>query len=229
MSTAVDWAGNVYVGDWSGLVRKVWAGNGGVTIVAGIGIRGYSGDGVQATNAMPGKVPGIALDAAGNIYIADVDNNRIRRIDATTGIVETLAGPNAVTLPSAVAIDAGGNVYFSTAWTHIQKIAAGTGAIETVAGQTGTGFGGDGGPALGAKFWDPVPSAVVANGDIYVADYENSRIRMIAASTDIVNAVAGSGTCSPAPFPGARSVRAASSAMAVPLFPRRSARRPVSA
>jgi hypothetical protein len=201
-STAVDSAGNVYVGDWSGLVRKVWAGNAGVTIVAGIGIQGYSGDGGQATNARLGKASTIALDAAGNIYIADVDNNRIRRVDATTGIIETLAGPNAVTLPSAVAVDRAGNVYFPTAWTHIQKIIAGTGAIETVAGQIATGFGGDGGPALSATFWDPVPSAVAANGDIYIADYENSRIRMIAAKTGIVNTVAGSGACLPAPFPG---------------------------
>jgi sugar lactone lactonase YvrE len=200
-STAVDSAGNVYVGDSSGLIRKVWAGSAGVSVVAGIGIRGYSGDGGQATNAMLGRISGIAVDAADNIYLTDLDNNRIRRIDATTGIIQTVAGPNAVMLPSALAVDGAGNVYFSSSWSHIQKIIAGTGAIETVAGQTVTGFGGDGGLALSATFWDPVPSAVGTNGDIYVADYENSRIRMIAANTGIVKTVAGSGACSPAPAP----------------------------
>lgn len=201
VSTAVDSTGNVYVGDWNGLIRKVWAGNTGVTTVAGTGVPGYSGDGGQATSAMLGKVAGIALDPAGNIYITDVDNNRIRRIDATTGIIETVAGPAGVTLPSAISVDGVGNIYFSTSWSHIQKIIAGSGAIETIAGQIVTGFGGDGGPALDAIFWDPVPSAVGSNGDIYVADFENSRIRMIAANTGIVKTVAGSGACSPVPAP----------------------------
>jgi hypothetical protein len=200
ISTAVDLAGNIYVGE-SGLVRKVWAGNAAVTIIAGIGLRGYSGDGGQATSAMLGRISGIALDGAENVYITDVDNNRIRRIDPTTGIIETVAGPNAVTLPSALAVDGGGNVYFSTSWSHIQKIIAGTGTIETIAGQIVTGFGGDGGLALSAIFWDPVPSAVGSNGNVYIADYENSRIRMIAVSTGIVATVAGSGACSPAPAP----------------------------
>jgi trimeric autotransporter adhesin len=199
-SSAVDSAGNVYVGE-KGLIRKVWAGNAAVTIIAGIGLPGYSGDGGQATSAMLGRISGIALDSAENVYITDVDNNRIRRIDATTGIIETVAGPNAVTLPSALAVDGGGNVYFSSSWSHIQKIIAGTGTIETIAGQVVTGFGGDGGLALRAIFWDPVPSAVGSNGNVYIADYENSRIRMIATDTGIVNTVAGFGACSPAPAP----------------------------
>src|SRR5258708_3474028 len=90
-SVAVDIAGNVYVGDWSGLIRKIWALDGVITTVAGTGILGYSRDGGQATSAMLGKVSGIAIDNAGNIYIADGDNNRIRRVEVSTGIITTIA------------------------------------------------------------------------------------------------------------------------------------------
>ena len=83
-SVAVDSAGDVYFADWSGFIRKIWVRNGAVTIVAGTGILGYSGDGGQALNAMLGKAISIALDAAGNIYFADGDNNRIRRVDIST-------------------------------------------------------------------------------------------------------------------------------------------------
>src|SRR5713226_3698477 len=85
-SLAVDQAGDVYVGDWSGFIRKIWVRDGAITTVAGTGILGYSGDGGQATNAMLGKAISIALDAGGNIYFADGDNNRIRRVDILTGI-----------------------------------------------------------------------------------------------------------------------------------------------
>ena len=91
-SVAVDSAGDVYVSDWSGLIRKIWVKGGGTTTVAGIGILGYSGDGGQATNAKIGKAISLVLDAAGNLYFADGDNNRIRRVDISTGIITTVAG-----------------------------------------------------------------------------------------------------------------------------------------
>src|SRR5579863_9070344 len=76
-SVAVDQGGDVYVGDWSGFIRKIWVRDGAITTVAGTGILGYSGDGGQATNARFGKAISIALDAAENIYFADGDNDRI--------------------------------------------------------------------------------------------------------------------------------------------------------
>ena len=79
----MDIAGNVYVGGWSGFIRKIWALDGGISTVAGTGILGYSGDGGPATSAMLGKTIGIAIDNAGNIYITDADNNRIRRVDVS--------------------------------------------------------------------------------------------------------------------------------------------------
>jgi hypothetical protein len=102
---------------------------------------------------MIGKAISLALDAAGNLYLADGNNNRIRGLRARLGLIGTLAG------------------------------------------QSITGFSGDNGAALNALFWDPVPSAVNGGGDIYIADYENSRIRRIVASTGIVTTFAGSGVC----------------------------------
>jgi hypothetical protein len=208
-SVAVDQSGNVYVGDWSGFIRKIWVKDGGITIVAGTGIPGYGGDGGQATNAMLGKAVSIALDAQGNIYFADSDNNRIRRIDISTRIITTVAGTGAtvdsgdgglavnagVSHPEGIAVDASGNLYFGSSWLRVRKLIADSGIIETVAGQFPNGFKGDNGPAVDALFWDPIPSVVTRNGDIYIADYENSRIRMVTASTGIVTTSVGSGTC----------------------------------
>jgi len=214
-SVAMDSAGNVYVCDWSGLIRKIWARNGTISIVAGTGILGYSGDGGQATAAALGRAIRIALDAAGNIYIADADNNRIRRVEASTGIISTVAGTGAakdsgdggpainagVSRPTGITVDEAGNLYFSSSWSRVRKLNASTGIIETVAGKLVTSFGGDGGPAIDALFWDPVPAAVTPAGNIYIADYENSRIRMIAANTGIVTTFAGSGACTTAAPP----------------------------
>jgi trimeric autotransporter adhesin len=214
-SVAVDIAGNVYFTDWSGFIRKIWAVDGAITTVAGTGILGYSGDGGQATSAMLGKGVSLALDYAGNIYIADADNNRIRRVEVSTGVITTIAGTGAstdagdgglatnagVSRTSGITVDGAGNVYFGSGWDRIRKITAATGAISTVAGQFGTSFNGDNGPAVNAHFWDPVPGAVDGLGDIYVADFENSRIRKVAAATGIVDTVAGSAPCSPGPPP----------------------------
>jgi sugar lactone lactonase YvrE len=216
---ALDSAGNLYISDWSGFIRKLWAGDGRVTVVAGIGILGYGGDGGQATSAMIGKGISLALDAAGNIYIADSDNNRIRRVDALTGNITNVAGTGAsmdsgdggaainagVSRPNGITLDATGNLYFNS-WSRVRKVTAATGIIETVAGQTSTSFSGDGGPATQALFWDPLASAVDPSGNLYIADYENSRIRKVEARTGIVTTIAGSGPCSTVNIIGQMSV-----------------------
>ena len=208
-SVAVDQVGDVYVGDWSGYIRKVWVREGAATIVAGTGILGYGGDGGQATNAMIGKAISIVLDGDGHLYFADGDNNRIRRVDISTGIITTVAGTGVaadsgdgglavkagVSQPTGITLDVAGNLYFSSSWSRVRKVVASTGIIETVAGQFITSFGGDNGPAVAALFWDPVPAAVDRSGNLYIADYENSRVRMVAAATGIVTTVAGSGAC----------------------------------
>ncbi|HEV8414694.1 MAG TPA: hypothetical protein VGQ49_13955 [Bryobacteraceae bacterium] len=208
-SVAVDQRGDVYVADWTGFIRKIWVKDRATTIIAGTGILGYSGDGGQATNAMFGRSISIALDAAGNIYLADGDNNRIRRIDLSTRIITTVAGTGAdvdsgdgglginagVSRPTGITVNAVGDLYFSSSWSRVRRLIASSGIIETVAGHFATSFNGDNGPAVNALFWDPIPSVVRRNGDIYITDYENSRIRMVTASTGIVTTSVGSGPC----------------------------------
>jgi sugar lactone lactonase YvrE len=213
-SVAVDAAGDLYVSDWSGYIRKIWAKNGATTIVAGTGIPAFPGfEEQQALNTSIGHSISLTLDPAGNLYFTDGDNNRICRVDAVTGILTTIAGTGAtqdsgdggpalkagVRQPTGITLDSAGNLYFSSSWARVRKVAAHSGVIETIAGQQTTSFGGDNGPAIDALFWDPIPSAVSPNGNLYITDYENSRIRVIAASTGIVTTVAGSGSCAAAP------------------------------
>jgi sugar lactone lactonase YvrE len=208
-SVAVDQRGDVYVADWSGYIRKIWVRDGATTVFAGTGILGYSGDGGQATNAMIGKAISIALDSEGNVYFADSNNNRIRRVDISSRIITTVAGTGAATdsgdgglavnagvsQPTGISIDAADDLYFSSSWSRIRKVRVSTGMIGTVAGQSVTSFGGDNGPALDALFWDPIPSAVDRNGNLFIADYENSRVRMVTIATGLVTTVAGSSAC----------------------------------
>lgn len=215
-AVAVDSSDNVYFGDWTGTIRKLWVGGGTVTTVAGTGITGFSGDGGQGTTAMLGKIGPMAFDASGNLFVVDGENNRIRRVDLLTGIITTVAGNGAnidsgdggqavnagVAEPTGITVDHQGNLYFSSSWSRVRKMTARTGVVETVAGRFGTTFGGDNGPAIDAFFWDPVPFAVNRAGDIYLADYENSRIRMVTATTGIVTTIVGAGPCPVAPvFP----------------------------
>ena len=197
-SVAVDSGGNLYFADWSGYVRELRARDGVIAPVAGTGVLGYSGDDGLAIAAMVGKAIVLAVDAQGNLYIADGDNNRIRRVDTETGIITTVAqAPQ----PTGVTVDPAGDLYFSSSWSSVRKLTARSGATETIAGQFTTGFGGDNGPALQAFFWDPVPTVFPRTGDVYIADYENSRIRMVSARTGLVTTVAGSGGCAPGPPP----------------------------
>src|SRR5581483_9493646 len=94
-----------------------------------------------------------------------------------------------VARPTAITLDGAGNLYFSSSWSRIRKLTASTGLIETLAGQLTTSYGGDDGPAVNALFWDPIPGAMDTAGNLYLADFENSRIRMISAATKIVTTI----------------------------------------
>ena len=198
MDIAVDSAGNLYIADkYNMRIRKVSAATGIITTVAGNGTSGYSGNGSLATSAELNWPSGVTVDAVGNLYIADLGNNMIRKVAASTGIITTVAGNGTagytgnggsatsaeLNAPYDVAVDAAGNLYISDANNFvIRQVAAGTGTITTIAGNGTQGYSGDGGPATSAQLGAPWDVATDANGDVFIADYYACVIRMVGSS-----------------------------------------------
>jgi hypothetical protein len=206
---AVDAAGNVYIADQGNQrIRKVEAATGFISTIAGDGNVGFSGDGGPATSANLNNPFGVAVDAAGNLFIADSFNGRIRRVDAATGIISTVAGDGnygfsgdggpatsaSLVQPSGVAVDTSGNLIITDSGNaRIRKVDALTGFISTVAGDGFFGFSGDGGPATSASISSSYGVAVDACGSLFIADQGNLRIRKVDAATGFISTVAGDG------------------------------------
>lgn len=202
---AIDAAGNIHIADtdnWR--IRRV-SSSGMISTVAGNGIPGYSGDGGPALSASLSDVTGVALDAAGNLYIADAGNRRIRRV-APNGTISTVAGsgvqgfsgdggPAALATlnrPTSVLVDPAGNLYIADSSNHrIRRVSPG-GTITTVAGNGLAGFGGDGGPAGGASLMFPLGLALDRSGNLYIADADNNRVRRVSPS-GVITTAAGNG------------------------------------
>src|SRR6266480_2249440 len=207
-SVAVDSSGNLYIADLGNeRIRKIAAATGIITTVAGNGVLGFTGDGGAATKASLNSPASVALDASGNLYVADYANHRIRKVAAATGIITTVAGNGinsfagdggaatnaSLNYPASVALDASGNLYIADPNNNrIRKVAAATGIITTVAG--GGSSLGDGGAATSASLYDPTALALDASGNLYVADQNNHRIRKVDAATGIITTVAGNGS-----------------------------------
>jgi len=198
---AVDSAGNLYIADTdNNCIRKV--ANGVITTVAGNGLQGFSGDNGPAANAQLNNPYSVAVDSPGNLYIADTENQRVRKV--ANGVIATIAGTGTqgfsgdngpatsaeLSGPDGVAVDSAGNLYIADGDSRIRKVAGG--AIATVAGNGLIGFSGDGGPATSAELSGPDGVAVDPAGNLYIGDLNNNRIRKIASG--VITTVAGGGT-----------------------------------
>jgi hypothetical protein len=192
---AVDGSGNVYIADrYNHRIRKVTAATGIITTFAGNGTSGSGGDDGPATAAQLREPFGVILDGSGNVYIADLVNNRIRKVTAATGIMTTIVG-SGLYYPSGVVVDSVGNIYIADRNNHrVRKVTAATGVMTTIAGTGTSGFSGDGAAATGAQLYYPAKVAVDGAGNVYVADTNNHRIRKVTAATGIITTVAGTGT-----------------------------------
>ncbi len=168
-----------------------------IGIIAGNGTVGYTGDGGPATAAELNSPSGVAVDKSGNIFISDQFNSAIREINASTGIITTIAGngiagfsgdggPASAALinhPGALNLDASGNLFFADQFnSRIRKINSSNGIINTVAGNGTEVYSGDGGPAVDAGLVDPSGVAIDAVGNILIADHDN-RIRKVWIAT----------------------------------------------
>jgi uncharacterized protein (TIGR03437 family) len=202
---AIDAAGNLYFADTGNSRIRKLATNGIITTVAGGGGAGYTGDGGPATSAQLDRADGVALDASGNIYIADSLNYVIRKVTAATGVISTIAGTGGVkgytgdggpatsaklNLPVDLVVDPSGNIYFSDQDNDVIRKIATNGVITTFAGSGRAGFAGDGGPATSASMNGPSGVALDPAGNLYIGEVGSSRIRVVLTNGTITT-VAG--------------------------------------
>jgi sugar lactone lactonase YvrE len=207
---AVDSTQAIYLSDTHNhRIRKVNLATGVITTIAGNGSAAFSGDGSAASQAALDLPTALALDINHNLYVADSANHRIRRIDATTGIITTLAGSGiqgfsgdngpalqaSIDSPTGLAVDASGNLYLADTHNHrLRRVDASTGVITTIAGNGVASYAGDSAAANTASLALPKGLAVDASGNLYLADSANHRIRRVDGATGIITTVVGQGT-----------------------------------
>ena len=209
---ALDGAGNVYIADTgNNVVRRIAAANGIITTVAGNGSPGSGGDTGPATSASLNQPQGVSVDLSGNLYIADTFNHRIRKVNAVTGIITTVAGTgytNPLTglggysgdgglatsaelnFPFAVAFDAAGNMYIPDSANNVVRMVNNSNIISTFAGTGAGGDTGDGGAATAATLFSPSGVIADAAGNVYIADTQNAGIRKVSPTTGFIFTIA---------------------------------------
>ena len=189
-------------------VRRIDAISGIITTVAGNGSAGFSGDGVLATQTAITSPYGLDLDKDNNLYIADQFNNRVRKVDALSGIITTIAGNGefglimqnvqaintAFNTPSDVKVDSEGNLWITDVLTHVVRRVNADGIVNTVAGIGAPGFLGDGLPASQAALNNPNEILILPSGNLLIADAFNNRLREITSESGIIQTFAGNGS-----------------------------------
>jgi len=204
-----DQAGNMFFAEMQNhVVRRVDAKTHLISTVAGTGAAGFSGDGGPAIQAQLRQPHSIAFDPQGRLLICDIGNLRIRRVDLSTGTIETWAGtgerkttPDGAPLagtplngPRAIASDPDGNLYLVLREGNaVYRIDARAGRIHHLAGTGETGYSGDGGPAKGARLSGPKGIAWAPGGSLYLADTESHTIRRVDLKSGIITTVIGNG------------------------------------
>jgi sugar lactone lactonase YvrE len=193
---AVDASGNLFIADcYNYRIRKVST-NGIITTVAGNGVQSYSGDGGAAINASLNNPYDVVVDDAGNLFIADLSNNRVRKVN-TNGIISTVAGNGSSSYsgdggaatsagfnsPTGVALDASGNLFIADYWAYRVRKVNTSGIISTVAGNGTAGYSGDGGVATNANLGKPWKAWVDSAGNMFIAEYGNNTIRKVTGSS----------------------------------------------
>ena len=207
----MDTAGNIYIADaLNNRVRKITMPSGIISTIAGNGSTGNTGDGGPATNATFYGITGIYIDVSGDVLITDGDNNNIRKVSATTGIISTIAGSGVagysgdggpataakLNLPFDIFNDSHGNIIFTDAGNNVIRKIDTAGTIHTIAGTGAAGHFGDGGPATAARFSEPTGLFIDAHNNIFTAEFNSGYIRRIDGTTGIISTLAGNG------FPG---------------------------
>jgi DNA-binding beta-propeller fold protein YncE len=206
---AIGPTGDIYLADaFNFRVRKIEAKSGMISTFAGVGKKGFGGDGGPATQAQFGSTINVALDPAGrHLYVADIDNRRVRRITLENGVVDTVAGNGSKGIPAdgarateaplvdprAVAATATGGVYILERSGHALRLVDQDGRIRTVAGTGEAGFSGDGEDARHAKLNGPKHLCVDLKGDVLIADTDNHVIRKLVVGDGRIVRVAGNG------------------------------------
>ena len=190
-SVVYDGNGNLYFAEAGNHIVRRLSAAGVLTIVAGTGTQGYGGDAGPATDALLDSPTGLALDASGDLFIADTHNHRIRRVDAVTGTISTYVAAH---LPVALAFNPKGALVYADAAMHqVFTVSGATGQSTVFVGSGVQGFGGDGGLATLAMLDTPSGLAFDGAGNLYLADAHNHRVRRVDATTGIISTVAGTG------------------------------------
>ena len=197
MAIAFDGAGNLYIADQgNNVIRKVSAASGLISTVAGGGTAASGPDGLgnggPATSALLNGPSDIAVDGAGNLFIADSYNGMIRRVDVSSGNISVAV--NGLRNPVGVAVDPGGNLYIADSGNSvIRRLDASSHALTVVAGNGSYGYTGNLGPAVNAELGTPVNVRLDAAGNLYIADQAENVIRQVNAQSGIITTIAGTG------------------------------------